>query len=148
MVKYNIGLAVSRFYPKMADLLEKGALQTLGQFQKKNKILLKVKTGYTPGCSELPLMADHLFHKKCSAVICLGIVIQGQTSHYDSVCRLFEQGVMQVQLKWSKPCLCGVLMVKNVKQAQERLSGKNHQGKKSAQACLDILHCLSSVRSF
>ena len=67
MVKWNIGLAVSCFYPQLANLLEKGALQTLKQFQKKNQILLKVKKGYTPGCSELPLMADRLFHKKCSA---------------------------------------------------------------------------------
>ena len=124
-------MAVSQFYPHLAQTLEKEALSVLTD----KEMAVEIQTGYVGGCSELPLMAQKLFEKNCDAVICLGVVIRGETSHYDSVCRIFENGIVNVQLKYSKPCLSGVLMTENEEQAQARLSN----GKKVAQSCLRLL---------
>ncbi len=144
--KYKIGIAVSRFYPNLAASLQEGAEQVLKNSQQSHQLNVEIETKEVPGCAELPLMAHWLFNRGCSAVICLGVVIRGETTHYDSVCRLFEQGIIQVQLKWSRPCLCGVLMTENLKQAQERLSEKNHKGRQVAQSCLDMLYSLSNFK--
>jgi len=132
---YNIGLAISQFYPDLAQNLEKEARTIL-----KNQ---KIKTGYVGGCAELPLMSQWLFEKNCDAVICLGVVIRGETSHYDSVCRIFENGIVSVQLKYSKPCLCGVLMTENKNQAHERIK----KGKEVAQTCLQMLESFHNLSS-
>ena len=124
---YKIGLAISQFYPDLAQALEKETRSVL--------LNVKVQTGYVGGCAELPLMAQWLLEKNCDAVICLGVVIRGQTSHYDSVCRIFENGITNVQLKYSKPCLCGVLMTENKDQAILRLE----KAKKVTQTCLQML---------
>lgn len=138
MTKYKIGLAVSDFYPDLAVSLLDGVKKVLDPFSDQLDILSPVMV---PGSSELPLTVDWLFqYRQCSAVIGLGVVIQGRTSHYDSVCRMVEQGFIQVQLKWSKPVVSGVLMVKSLKQAKERLSPDNHKGQQSAQACLKMLN--------
>ena len=145
MKKHKIGLAVSDFYPDLALSLVDGVREVFSPLSDQAVLLQPVRT---PGSSELPLTADWLFqYGQCSAVIGLGAVIQGRTSHYDSVCRMVEQGFIQVQLKWSKPVISGVLMVSSLEQAKDRLSPENHKGKQSAQACLKMLNLLEFFKS-
>ena len=141
MKKYKIGMAISQFYPDFATLLKQGADRVL-QAQANVKVV-----SYTvPGCSELPLMAHWLFrYQKVSAVIVLGVVIRGQTSHYESVCRILEQGIVQTQLHWSKPVINGVIMAESTEQVQNRLSSQVHKGVDSAKACCDMLKSFSSI---
>ena len=98
----------------------------------------------SPGSTELPLLADRLF-QKCHAVIALGVVIRGETSHYDSVCAMVEQGIIQVQLKHSKPLINGVIMAENKDQVQKRLSREKHIGYISARACWTLLESLEKI---
>ena len=142
---YKIGLAVSEFYPDFAEKLENEA----SAYFKAQKIKdhFHLYTARAPGAVELALSADWLFkHQKCSAVLALGVVIRGQTSHYESVCRMVEAGIIKTQLKWSKPVIHGVIMAENKKQVGERLTVKNHIGRSSAKACLAMLYSLKKIK--
>ena len=143
---YKIGLAVSEFYPDFAEKLAGGA-RAYFKAQKTGDDF-QLYTARAPGAVELALTADWLFeYKNCSAVLALGVVIRGQTSHYESVCRLAEGGMMKVQFKWSRPVIHGIIMAENKKQVQQRLSAKNHIGCSSAQACLAMLYSFKAVRN-
>lgn len=141
-MKFKIGLAISNFYPDISSQLEQGARKVLGSEA-------EIVCSFVSGSMELPLMSQFLFeHKKCDAVIALGAVIRGETSHYESVCRVVDQGLLQVQLEQSKPILSGVLMVENKAQAEARLlSDKNHKGEQAGLACLEILKSLEQLKS-
>ena len=143
MKKYKIGLAVSDFYPELASSLLNGAQKVLNPIEN----LEIFRPVMVPGSSELPLTVDWLFeYYQCSAIIGLGVVIRGKTSHYESVCRIVEQGFIQVQLKRSKPVISGVLMVESLDQAKARLSPKNHKGKQAAEACLKMLNLFEEIK--
>ena len=145
MEKYKIGLAVSDFYPDLVSSLVDGVQQVLDPLDHGTIVLLPPVMA--PGSSELSLTVDWLFeYCQCSAVIGLGVVIRGQTSHYESVCRMVEQGFIQVQLKRSKPVVSGVLMVESLKQAKARLSPENHKGKQAARACLKMLNLFEEIK--
>lgn len=73
-----------------------------------------------PGSFELPLAAQLAFEKGFDAAVVLGVVIQGETPHFDYVCQGVTQGVMNVQLKHSKPIGFGVLMCDSLAQAHAR----------------------------
>lgn len=97
-----------------------------------------------PGSFELPLAAQHLARKKdIEAVVCLGCVIRGDTSHYDYVCQAATQGILQVGLQESKPIIFGVITVENKKQAYDRAGGKH--GNKGAEGMLTALTMLNNL---
>lgn len=146
MEKYKIGLAVSNFYPDLASSLLNGVREVLNPLSNQGAVEV-FSPVQAPGSAELPLIVDWLFqYWECSAVIALGAVIRGQTSHYESVCRMVEQGLMQVQLKWSKPVISGVLMTESLEQAKTRLSFERHKGRQSAQACLELLNVFNEIK--
>lgn len=146
MKPYKIGLAVSKFYPDLAESLIQGAKLVLDPLAKNGKISSPVFLS-APGSAELPLALHWLFqYQECSAVVGLGVVIRGETSHYDSVCRMVERGILNIQLKWARPVICGVLMTESFQQAQERLSSSNHKGEQSVRACLQMLSALDQVQ--
>ena len=141
MKKHKIGLAISQFYPDFSILLKQGVDRIF-----KKKSYLETVSFEVPGCSELPLMAHWLFHHhKVSAVIVLGVVIRGQTSHYESVCRILEKGIVHVQMHWSKPVINGVIMAESRQQVKDRLSSKIHKGEDVAKACCDMLNTFSKL---
>lgn len=94
-----------------------------------------------PGAFELPLGAQKLFEvSSVDAVICLGAVIKGDTPHFDFVCQGATRGIMDVGLKFSKPCIYGLLTTLNEGQARERIGGAyGHKGKEAAQTALHLL---------
>lgn len=139
---FKIGVITSTFYPQLSKKLESGALKIL-KSKKTNITSMHVK-----GSMELPIAAQQMFiHKKCDAIICLGVVIQGETFHFDSVCRTVEQGLTQTQLQFRKPIISGILMTKNKTQALDRLqSNKNHKGEQSSKTCLELLESLQTLK--
>ena len=82
--------------------------------------IANVPESYVPGSFELPLAAQRAFEESFDAVIVLGLVLRGETPHFDYVCQGVTQGVMDVQLKFSKPIGFGVLMCDNLEQAHGR----------------------------
>ena len=97
---------------------------------------------YVPGSFELPLAAQHAFEDGFDAVVVVGLVLRGETPHFDYVCQGVTQGVMDVQLKFSKPIGFGVLMCETLKQAEERSGiqgSKEDKGFDAAVAALSLI---------
>lgn len=98
---------------------------------------------FVPGSMEIPLAAQKAFEKGFDAVVAVGLILKGQTPHFDYVCQGLTQGVMDVQLKFSKPIGYGVLMCNGLDQAIARSGGagsSEDKGYDSAVAALALLH--------
>lgn len=94
---------------------------------------------FVPGAFELPFGSQILFekHLELDAVICLGCVIKGETPHFDYVCLGATQGIMNVGLKYNKPCIYGLITVNTLEQAKDRIGGnQGHKGIESAQTAI------------
>ena len=97
---------------------------------------------YVPGSFELPLAAQRAFEDGVDGVIVVGLVLRGETPHFDYVCQGVTQGIMDVQLKFSRPIGFGVLMCDTLEQALARsgVSGsKEDKGFDAAVAALTFL---------
>ncbi len=134
----RIGIVVSEWNEQITNALFQGAFETLVKEGQDNII---VKT--VPGSFELTHGAQHLFetHKKLSAVICLGCVIQGETRHFDFICNAVANGVTNVSIQYNKPVIFGVLTTNNLQQAIDRSGGKH--GNKGVEAAVTALKMLN-----
>jgi 6,7-dimethyl-8-ribityllumazine synthase len=97
---------------------------------------------YVPGSFEIPLAAQKMFEKGYDAVVALGLVLKGETPHFDYVCQGVTQGVIDVQLTFSKPIGYGVLMCNDLDQAiarSGRSGSKEDKGYDSAIAALSLM---------
>ena len=102
----------------------------------------RIKTIYVPGSFEIPLAAQKAFEKGFDAVVAVGLVLKGETPHFDYVCQGVTQGVIDVQLKFSRPIGYGVLMCNDLDQAiarSGRPGSKEDKGYDSAIAALKLL---------
>jgi len=98
---------------------------------------------FVPGSMEIPLAAQKAFEKGFDAVVAVGLILKGQTPHFDYVCQGLTQGVMDVQLKFSKPIGYGVLMCNGLDQAiarSGRAGSSEDKGYDSAAAAIALLH--------
>ncbi|CAB5113857.1 unannotated protein [freshwater metagenome] len=103
----------------------------------------KIEVIFVPGSFEIPLAAQKAFEKGFDAVIALGLVLKGETPHFDYVCQGVTQGVIDVQLKFSKPVGYGVLMCNDLDQAiarSGRPGSKEDKGYDSALAALSVIN--------
>ena len=102
-----------------------------------------VEVQFVPGSFEIPLAAQYAFESGFDAVVALGLVLKGETPHFDYVCQGVTQGVIDVSLKHSKPIGYGVLMCNDLDQAIDRCgraTSKEDKGYDSAVAALELLH--------
>jgi 6,7-dimethyl-8-ribityllumazine synthase len=102
----------------------------------------KIKVIYVPGSFEIPLAAQKMFEKGYDAVVAVGLVLKGETPHFDYVCQGVTQGVVDAHLKWSKPIGYGVLMCNDLDQAiarSGRPGSKEDKGYDSAIAALALM---------
>lgn len=104
----------------------------------RNNVLEKnINLTRVAGALEIPFACKKLAMIQPDAIIALGIVIRGETSHYDLVTETTHQGLMKVQLEEVVPIIFGVLACENLKQIKERISEKGlNKGKEFAQAAL------------
>jgi 6,7-dimethyl-8-ribityllumazine synthase len=94
-----------------------------------------------PGSFELTLGAQLLAqHEEIDAVICLGVVIQGETKHDDYICHAVAQGITNVGLKFNKPVIFGLVTTNTLEQAWDRAGGKH--GNKGVEAAVAAIHML------
>lgn len=106
-----------------------------------------VRVQYVPGSFEIPLAAQYAFEAGFDAVIAVGLVLKGETPHFDYVCQGVTQGVIDVSLKYGKPIGYGVLMCNDLDQAIDRCgrpSSKEDKGYDSAVAALELLRLKSA----
>jgi len=135
--KAKVAIISSSWHPEICADLVAGAMRALEAAHVK-----KIKTIYVPGSFEIPLAAQKMFEKGYDAVVAVGLVLKGNTPHFDYVCQGVTQGVIDVQLKWSKPIGYGVLMCENLEQAIDRCGragSKEDKGFDSALAALRLL---------
>ncbi|MEN9872390.1 MAG: hypothetical protein RL450_325 [Actinomycetota bacterium] len=129
------------WHTRVMDGLVLGAMRELERAGAKGVEVHKV-----PGAFELPLAAKWAFDQGADAVIALGVVIQGETPHFDYVCDSATTGLTQVQLQYGKPIGFGLLTVDDEAQAIARagLEGsKEDKGAESVQAALHMLSLIS-----
>jgi 6,7-dimethyl-8-ribityllumazine synthase len=106
-----------------------------------------VEVQYVPGSFEIPLAAQYAFDKGFDAVVAVGLVLKGETPHFDYVCQGVTQGVIDVSLKYGKPIGYGVLMCDDLDQAVARCGrphSKEDKGYDSAIAALELLRLKSA----
>ena len=133
----RFGVVVSRFNDFITSNLLTGAMDVFSQYGVKEDDLKVLKV---PGAFELPQAA----RKLCSignfdAIVCLGAVIRGETSHFDYICAEASRGVGQVGLEFNIPVLFGVLTTENLEQAVARSdSGSSNKGRETALAAVEM----------
>ena len=134
----RFGIVVSRFNDLITSNLLVGALEGFKECRvnEENLKILKV-----PGAFEIPQAAKKLCSTGISmdAVVCLGAVIRGETSHFDYICAEASRGIGQVGLEFNIPVLFGVLTTENLEQAIARSgSGASNKGREAALAAVEM----------
>lgn len=133
--KVRFAIVASRFNEFIVSKLISGAEDT---FVRHGVDTDDITLVWVPGAFELPLAAMKLAQSgKYSAIVCLGAVIRGSTSHYELVCSEAAKGIAQVGLKTGVPVTFGVVTTENIEQAIERAGTK--AGNKGADAALTAL---------
>lgn len=138
----NIAIVTSLFNETLTKKLEQGALEQLARND-----LEPFARVYVPGAVEIPLAVKNLLENQdCHGVVALGIVIRGETSHYDYVCNSVERGCSELTLQYNKPVGFGILTTENRSQAEARCGGaKGNKGAEAAQVVLDMLQVVESI---
>lgn len=118
----KFGIVVARFNEFITSKLLSGALDGLKRHGAAEEA---IDIAWVPGAYEIPLVAQKMAKSgKYDAVICLGAVIRGSTTHYDYVCNEVAKGVAQVGLQSGVPVIFGVVTTENIEQAIERAGTK------------------------
>ncbi|MBS1863236.1 MAG: 6,7-dimethyl-8-ribityllumazine synthase [Actinobacteria bacterium] len=127
----RFAVVVGRFYEDLARRLEAGAD---AGFALAGVSADKVEHHSVPGAYELPFAAKALAEAgRVAGVACLGVVIRGETEHFDFVCAESARGIQDVQLASGVPCAFGVITCDNMEQALARSGGdKRDQGRNAA----------------
>ncbi|HHG83569.1 MAG TPA: 6,7-dimethyl-8-ribityllumazine synthase [Bacteroidetes bacterium] len=135
----SVAILVSKWNSTITHVLRDGAIATLkaAGIPPENILIREV-----PGAYELPAAAQFVLESKprIHAVICLGVVIQGETRHFDFICESVGQGIREVGMKHSKPVIFGVLTPNTKQQALDRAGGKyGNKGEEAAVAALEMI---------
>ncbi len=140
----RFGIVVAEWNFEVTGALAKGAAETLKKHgAKEENIILK----YVPGTFELPLGGQFFAeHENVDAIILLGCVIQGETRHFDYICEGVAQGTKDLNLKYNKPFIFGVLTTDNQQQALDRAGGKH--GNKGDEAAVTAIKMIALKNSF
>ena len=107
-----------------------------------------IEIAWVPGAFEIPLIASKMASSgKYDAVICLGAVIRGNTSHYDYVCSEVSKGIAQVSLASGIPVMFGVLTTENIEQAIERAGTKaGNKGSDCAAGAIEMVNLMREIQ--
>ena len=108
-----------------------------------------IELAWVPGAFEIPLIAQKMAHsKKYDAVICLGAVIKGATSHYDYVCAEVSKGIATVSLNSNIPVMFGVLTTDSIEQAIERAGTKaGNKGFDVAVSAIEMCNVIKTLEN-
>ena len=138
----KVGIVAARFNEFIVSKLVAGARDGLLRHDVKDE---DIDLAWVPGAFEIPLIASKMAKSgKYDAVICLGAVIRGATSHYDYVCSEVSKGIASVSLTSDIPVMFGVLTTDNIEQAIERAGTK--AGNKGYDCALGAIEMVNLVR--
>ncbi|MCC8160798.1 MAG: 6,7-dimethyl-8-ribityllumazine synthase [Oscillospiraceae bacterium] len=135
----KIGLVASRFNEFIVSKLISGAVDGLVRHDVNED---DITLAWVPGAFEIPVTAQKMAESgKYDAVICLGAVIRGATSHYDYVCNEVSKGIATVSLKTGVPVLFGIVTTENIEQAIERAGTKaGNKGYDCALSAIEMIN--------
>jgi 6,7-dimethyl-8-ribityllumazine synthase len=140
----EFAVCVATFYEDLAERLVNGAVEAFGE---EGVAPTSVHTYEVPGAFELPVAAKWCAESgRFAGVTCLGVVIRGETDHYDYVCAEAASGIQRVQLDTGVPCAFGVITSDTREQAEARAGGdKRDQGRTAASAVLRMAQLRDSI---
>ena len=140
----KVGIVAARFNEFITSKLIGGALDGLKRHDVKEE---DVDLVWVPGAFEIPVAAQKLAQSgRYDAVICLGAVIRGNTSHYDYVCAEVSKGIAQVSLSAGMPVMFGVLTTDTIEQAIERAGTKaGNKGYDCALSAIEMVNLLRQI---
>ena len=140
----KVGIVAARFNEFITSKLLGGAMDGLVRHGVQEE---DVQVAWVPGAFEIPLIAAKMAKSgKYDAVICLGAVIRGSTSHYDYVCAEVSKGVAHVSLESDIPVMFGVLTTDTIEQAIERAGTKaGNKGAECAQGAIEMVNLIRAL---
>jgi len=142
--KGRFALVVSRFNEFIASKLLGGAIDALTRHGVADK---DVDVAWVPGSFEIPVVATRLAASgKYTAVVCLGAVIRGETSHFDYVASIAARGVAQASLTTGVPVIFGILTTDTLEQAINRAGSKSgNKGAEAAVAAIEMANLMTQL---
>lgn len=140
----KIGIVASRFNEFIVSKLVGGAVDGLVRHDVKDE---DISIAWVPGAFEIPLAAKKMASSgKYDAVICLGTVIRGETSHYDYVCAEVSKGIAQVSLESGIPVMFGILTTDTIEQAVTRAGTKaGNKGYDCALGAIEMVNLMKQL---
>lgn len=144
--KIKVGIVAARFNEFITSKLLSGAVDAL---TRSGLSEADIETAWVPGAFEIPLIASKMAKSgKYDAVICLGAVIRGSTSHYDYVCSEVSKGIAQVSLASEIPVMFGVVTTENIEQAIERAGTKSgNKGFDCAKSAIEMVNLIRELEA-
>lgn len=142
----KIGIVAARFNDFIVSRLIGGCEDTLLRHGVREE---DISLAWVPGAFEIPLIASKMAKSgKFDAVIALGAVIRGSTSHYDYVCSEVSKGIANVSLNSDVPVLFGVLTTDSIEQAIERAGSKaGNKGSECAQGAIEMVNLIRALEA-
>ena len=142
----KVGIVAARFNEFIVSKLVGGAEDGLVRHGVKEE---DITVAWVPGAFEIPLIAKKMVKSgKYDAIICLGTVIRGQTSHYDYVCNEVSKGIAQVSLESELPVMFGILTTENIEQAVERAGTKaGNKGYDCALGAIEMVNLMKELQA-
>lgn len=140
----KVGIVASRFNEIIVNKLLGGAVDGLIRHGVEER---NITAAWVPGAFEIPLAAAKMAKSgKYDAVICVGAVIRGDTSHYDYVCNEVSKGIAQAGLSAEIPVLFGVITTENIEQAIARAGSKaGNKGYDCALSAIEMVNVLKQI---
>ncbi len=140
----RIGIVASRFNEFITSKLLSGAIDTLVRHDVDQS---DIDVAWVPGAFEIPLIAKKMADSgRYDAIICLGAVIRGATSHYDLVCAEASKGIAHTSLESGIPIIFGIVTTDTIEQAIERAGTKaGNKGSDSAEAAIEMVNLIREI---
>ena len=140
----KVGIIAARFNELIVSKLLSGALDGLKRHDVSED---NIEIAWVPGAFEIPLAASKMVRlDKYDAIICLGAVIRGETSHYDYVCSEVSKGIAQISLNSGVPVMFGVVTTENIEQAVNRAGAKSgNKGYDCALGAIEMVNLLKNM---
>ena len=141
----TIAIVCARFHEEICERLLQGALDGLSKW---GVPAGRVTVARVPGAFELPLAARQLAESGADAVVCLGVVIRGETPHFDYVAGEAARGIALVSTETGVPALFGVLTVETEAQALDRAGGRyGNKGGEAAEGAVRMANTMRAIRA-
>ncbi|MCP4476209.1 MAG: 6,7-dimethyl-8-ribityllumazine synthase [Gammaproteobacteria bacterium] len=140
----QLAIVISEFNQPITERLLQGALAQLQHYQLAPDTTPIIRV---PGAIEIPFAIQQLLeHAHYDAVIALGAVIRGETSHYDSVCQQISYGCQRLILDYQTPIIFGILTTDNAKQAYARSGGEHsNKGSEAVDSAMRMIKAVQDI---